>query len=115
MKRTPFIYLASPYSHPDATTRHQRFIAVCRHAGWLMEQGHVVFCPIAHSHPIGETMVGTTMDHEFWMRQDLPMLARASKLIVLKIGGWRGSKGVAEEIFFARRQGIPIEYHTRRK
>lgn len=103
-------YLASPYSSPDATTRHLRFIAACRAAGKLMAQGVVVFCPISHSHPISEAMNGGHMDHEAWMAQDLPILAHASRLIVLKLDGWRESRGVTEEIEFARDNGIPVEY-----
>ncbi len=103
-------YLASPYSSPDATTRHLRFIAACRAAAKLMQQGVVVFCPIAHSHPIGETMNGKALDHGFWMAQDLPILAKCSRLVVLKLDGWGQSRGVHEEIGYALAHGIPVEY-----
>ena len=46
------IYLASPYSHPDAVVREQRFRDVCLAAARLIRAGQIVFSPIAHSHPI---------------------------------------------------------------
>lgn len=105
-----FAYLASNYSHPDPAIRHQRFIAACRAAAHLMERGIPVFAPICHSHPIAEVMNGRHLDHEFWLAQDLPILAQATTLIVLQLDGWRESRGVAREIEFARDNGIPVEY-----
>ena len=46
------IYLASPFSHPDAGVRQQRFEAACRAAAALIRQGKTVFAPIAHSYGI---------------------------------------------------------------
>ena len=103
-------YLASPYSAPDPATRHQRFLAACHAAAFLMERGYTVFCPIAHSHPIAEAMNGRHLDHEFWMRQDLPLLDLCDHLIVLKLDGWEQSRGVAEEIAYAQEHCISIEY-----
>ncbi len=114
VKQKGFVYLASPYSCSDpelgATVRHQRFIAACRAAEYLMKKGIVVFSPIAHSHPIAEAMYGSHQDHEFWMAQDLPLLAKADCLTVLKLPGWAESKGVAMEMAFARNHKIPIKY-----
>ena len=105
-----YVYLASPYSDIDPAVRHQRYKAVCRIAGRLMEGGIVVFCPIAHSHAVGDVLDVREAEHEFWMRQDIPFLARASKLVVAMLPGWKQSRGVSEEIYFAIRRGIPVEY-----
>lgn len=75
-----------------------------------MQKGYVVFCPIAHSHPVAEAMGSRATDHNFWMVQDLPLLAKASRLVILKLPGWEYSKGIAEESDFARANGIPIEH-----
>lgn len=103
-----FIYLASPYSHPDPKVREQRFEQACKAAAELMAAGAIVFCPIAHSHPIGLWLPNQT--HEMWMAQDLPLLARATGLAVLQIDGWTESRGVQEEIDFALDHGIPVKY-----
>lgn len=104
-----FTYLAGPYHHTDATVRHQRLIAHCRAAAYLMKKGEVVFSPIAHSHPIDEVMYGAS-NHAFWMRQDLPMLALANKLVVLTLDGWKGSRGTTQEIARAEKLKKVIEY-----
>ena len=104
-----YIYLASPYSHPDPKMREHRFEQACAAAAKLMLAGATVFCPIAHSHPIGLWM-GAEQTHELWMAQDLPLLARASGLAVLMLDGWLESRGVQEEIDFALKHSIPVEY-----
>ena len=103
------IYLASPYTHQDHDVMEQRFDAACRAAGKLMAEGHVVFSPIAHTHPI---LVRCELPHgwDFWKRFDTEFIVASSKLIVLKLDGWDSSKGVAAEIAMAKEAGIPIEY-----
>lgn len=80
------IYLASPYSHPDADVRVQRFDDVCRAAATLMRAGIVVFSPIAHSHPIAQ--FGMPTNWEFWSHLDREFLARCDMLAVLTLPGW---------------------------
>lgn len=99
------IYLASPYSHPDAAIRHQRFDAACHAAGEIMKLGHVVFSPIAHSHPIAER--GVEGNWDFWQKQDLPILDRCDVLTVLELDGWKESVGVQAEMRHAEVKGIP--------
>lgn len=104
-----FAYLASPYTAPDAETREYRFKAACKSAARFMQQGLVVFSPIAHSHPI-EIEGGWQESGEFWKRQDEPYLMACDRLIVLCLPGWMTSRGVAHEIKVAKERGIPIEY-----
>lgn len=107
MTVSPFIYLASPYSHPDLAVRLERFQAACKAAAKLMTEGHRVFCPIAHSHPI-EQAFDAPCGFEFWMRQDEPYMWACSSLYVLRIHGWTTSRGVRHEINIARARAIPI-------
>lgn len=74
-----------------------------------MQTGIAVFCPIAHSHPIGKLMA-VERNHEFWLRQDLPILAASSRLFVLRLAGWQQSVGVAEEMARASDWHIPVEF-----
>lgn len=102
------IYLASPYTHNNEYIRLRRYRNACKAASVLMKD-YVVFCPIAHSHAIGEVS-GDTMDYDFWMAQDLPVLAKCDKMIVLQLDGWDESRGVIAEIEFAKEHNIPVEY-----
>jgi len=102
------IYLASPYISQEQTAHHIRYHHACRSAAKLIEQGHVVFSPIAHSHGIARFI--KEHDHDFWMNQDLPFLKYADKIVVLTLPGWEKSRGIKEEIEFANKNGIPVEY-----
>lgn len=103
------IYLASPYSHPDAEVRQQRFETVCFVASQLMRDGHHIFSPIAHTHPIalkGDLPKG----FDFWEAFDRKMIAACGALWVVMMDGWRESKGVQAEIAIAGELGIPVKY-----
>jgi hypothetical protein len=103
------IYLASPYTHQDPAVMEQRFDAACRAAGKLMAEGHVVFSPIAHTHPIA-VRCELPRGWDFWKRFDMEFIVASRKLIVLMIDGWDESKGVAAEIAMATAGGILVEY-----
>lgn len=102
------IYLASPYSHPEAEVRQRRFEAACRAAAKLICQGQTVFSPIAHSHAI--CAYGVPLDWRFWERHDRRYLEACDEVVVLLIDGWRESVGVQAEIAIARKLGKPITY-----
>jgi len=105
----PLIYLASPYSHPDPQMRHHRFVQVCRAAARLMQAGHIVFSPIAHSHSIAEyeELPG---NWEFWQEFCLATLGRCDQLWILCLDGWEVSTGVNAEIQIARDRNIFIQH-----
>lgn len=107
------IYLASPYSHEDLTIREERYQAVAREAGLLINEGNVVFSPIAHSHPIavyGKVDGGW----ETWVKQDLAILARCDEFMVLMLPGWEHSTGIQVEELFADEHDIPVTYRNPR-
>lgn len=104
------IYLASPYSHPDFAVREARFRAACRAAAELMRAGHVVLCPVAHSHPL--TAFGLPTDWSYWERCDREFLRRCDEVAVLMLDGWQASVGVQAEIRYAQELGKPVRYVT---
>jgi Domain of unknown function (DUF1937) len=104
-----FTYLCSPYSHPDRQIRIFRFTRVVREAAKLMAAGEAIFCPIAHSHPI-DMALPKIEGHDFWMRQDIPILRHASRVKVLMLEGWQASKGIAHELRIAGDLLIPVVY-----
>lgn len=115
MNHADYIYLASPYSSTNPNQRKERFDKVCSVAAQLMLEGHNVFCPIAHSHPIGEVMdtmldAGYSTNGDFWKKQDVPILRHASALFVVTLDGWEESKGVKWEMELAKALHIPIRF-----
>jgi len=105
------VYLATPYSHPSAAAREERFRISCHVAAWAMQQGHTVFCPIAHSHPIAAYLPEELLwDHGFWMVQDLPLLRLAHEVWVYPNDAAGISCGVAREVKEAESCGIHVRY-----
>lgn len=103
------IYLASPYSHADTSIRDQRFAIVCRAAARLMSEGHLIFSPIAHTHPIA--MAGSLpTGWDFWQKYDHAQLDTATEMWVLRLDGWDESKGVTGEIEYMRQCGKPVKF-----
>jgi len=102
------IYLASPYSHPDAAVRQQRFHDACRATAALLHAGHVVFSPVVQSHPL--VAYGLPGDWAFWERVDREHLERCDDVVVLMLDGWRESVGVQAEIRLATAFGKEVHY-----
>lgn len=102
------IYLASPYSHPDAAIREERFHAACRAAAQLMRTGNAVYAPICHSHPIAR--FGLPTEWSFWEATDREHLARCTEVVVLLIDGWQESEGIQREIRIAKGLRKPLRY-----
>jgi len=107
-------YLASPYSSGGAglLERQRRFEKVCKIAAALMRKGENIFCPIAHSHPIEIYGMTTVEGHDFWLKQDFAVLAKCTKMVVVKMATWEQSVGIARELALAKHIGIPIAYVT---
>jgi hypothetical protein len=102
------IYLASPYSHPEPCVREERFHAVCQKAAELIREGMIVFCPIAHSHPM--TVFGLPVDWDYWEAFDRAYLSVCNELLVLTLPGWEESQGVQAEIAIMRSLGKTVRF-----
>ncbi len=103
------IYLASPYSHQDLSVMEARWKQVCVIAGRLMNEGHVVFSPIAHTHPIADHCA-LPRGWDYWERFDREFIQASDKLVVAMMDGWKESKGVQAEILIAQELGKPVDY-----
>jgi hypothetical protein len=103
------IYLATVYSHPDPCIMESRFIAACKIAGALMRQGHHVFSPIAHTHPIA-IHSDLPKEWDFWEQYDLEMIKACEALWVVKMGEWFQSRGIRGELRIAEGLHKPIRY-----
>lgn len=111
--RRPLTYLAGPYSHADRAVRLARFEALNKAAADLIAEGHHVYSPISHTHPIAEAG-DLPKDWQFWEAYDRIFLAMSWRVVVLTLDGWRESKGVTAELAIAREFGIGIEYREPR-
>ncbi len=114
-----FIYLASPYTILNQglvapaiikKLKEARFQDVCKKAAELMQNGHQVFCPIAHSHPIELYGMDEVKSGDFWLEQDFAILIHCDELWVYMLPGWDKSSGVKREVAFAARYNIPVKY-----
>jgi len=102
-----FVYLACPYSHPDESVKICRFNRVNKIAGQLMKMGYFVYSPISHSHPI-DAACGNQMTHEEHMRQDAAHFIHCELMMVATLDGWDKSKGVKEELGWAKTYDMPV-------
>lgn len=102
------IYLASPYTHSDASVRESRFDAACKATAELVRSGQVVFSPITHGHPL--VRFGLPIEWDYWARFDHEYLRRCDRMVVLTLDGWRESRGVQAEIDLAIELDLPIDY-----
>jgi hypothetical protein len=106
-----YIYLASPYSDPDATIRALRYNAVRDAAAFFLKQRVWVYSPIVHCHDLSieHNMPGDAL---FWRDYNLAMMRSATRMYVLAMDGYRESKGIAGEIEAATLMGLPWNYCT---
>jgi len=101
------IYLASPYTDDDKGVEHARFEAVCEYAAAMMLSGLHVFSPIAHGHSLAAYGPLPT-DFEFWEDYCNSSIARCDVLAVLRLPGWGDSRGVSQEMKWAKTLKMPI-------
>lgn len=103
------IYVASPYNHSDEDTRWLNYRMVSRYSARLIAKGQVVISPIAYGHPLLD-FTELPYDWPFWSNFCLTFLDRCDEMHVLMMEGWDKSRGVTEEIEFARENNIPIKF-----
>lgn len=101
------VYLACPYTHPDPKVRLERFEAVNRVAGRLIEAGFHAFSPISMTHPIA-LACGLEGDSEYWKPFNHAFIDVCDELLVLRIDGWKESEGVIGEIVYALSQSKQV-------
>jgi nucleoside 2-deoxyribosyltransferase len=105
------IYLASPYSDPNPAIQEQRFLAVCKKAGEIMNLGFLVYSPIAHCHPIAK-LCNLPKDFKYWQKVNHEFIRWADEMWVLMLPGWKFSDGIKNEIAFADSLGKTVRYLT---
>lgn len=51
-----------------------------------------------------------TLGSDYWVKFDEAFMKMCSAIVVLRIDGWRESKGVKREIEYFRKNGKKVEY-----
>ena len=102
-----YIYLASPYSHPDPAVREARYRAARDTAAWMLAQRLWVYSPIVHCHDLAQS-AGLPTDFAFWGEYNRAMIASAESLYVLLLPGYLESVGVNAEIAYALSARKPV-------
>jgi nucleoside 2-deoxyribosyltransferase len=104
------IYLAGPYTHPDPFVRENRYAALTEAAAKLIKDGHIVFSPITHLHPVDAFLRPTEYDTDWWFALDEPFMAACTELVILTLDGWEDSKGTAAERAWFEERGLPVTF-----
>ena len=104
------IYLCSVYSlNADQALMHRRYQYAAQRTAEFMKEGHTVFCPINHCHPIAEKFdMPRTWD--FWKQHDLKYIDASREVWVLKMPGWAESTGITAEVHHAVLTGKKVKY-----
>ena len=74
----------------------------------MLRDGHIVFSPIVHSHPL--VAFGLPTAWPAWERIDRSFLERCDEVAVLMLDGWDQSVGVRAELRIARELGKPVRF-----
>lgn len=117
---TKLVYVASPYSPTSklgklplirTIIKAYRNYRITKIIGKLQELFDYAFIgPITQSHQTGKYMKNHDGGFETWRTRDLTYISKCDTLWVVTLNGWNKSKGVLEEIKFAKKQKIDIWY-----
>jgi hypothetical protein len=99
------IYLAIPYTGMEQFS----FETANLIAGRLMCEGHIVFSPISHSHPIAQTCE-LPKHWDYWKQADMSFLGWCDEVHVVALEGWKHSKGVKAELEIGTIMGKPVKF-----
>lgn len=95
------IYLASAYTDFDRKIMEQNYNITVEAVARLLAAGHHVYSPIVHCHPAA---IRYDIPHtfDFWLAYNHDFIDRADAVWILENLWWEKSKGVQEEITYAR-------------
>ena len=99
------IFLSLPYTGME----QKSFDIANEHAAKLISQGHIVFSPISHSHPIAKAG-NLPGGFEFWWKQNKSFLDWCDEVVVLMVEGWLESSGVQREVHYATKIQKPVHF-----
>lgn len=95
------IYVAGKYRGPNAWAVEQNIRAAEEVAAKVVQLGMMPLCPHANT----RHMDGLASD-EFFLTGTLELMKRCDAVVL--VDGWRDSIGASNEVYEARRLGIPV-------
>lgn len=104
-----FYYLASPYSHRDAEVRHARFEVAEEAVVSFLKRNVPIFSPIVHCHAMVEKY-DLSKEFSFWQFLDHRMIKASNGVMVLRLPGLDMSRGVTDEMDYAKSLRLSVEY-----
>lgn len=106
---TDLIYIASPYTHHDKKIQEKRYVDTRRFCAESLRDGYNVFSPIVHWHEasIYHDIPG---HYETFREYSQSAILACDCVWVLALDGFDESRGVNEEIAFARENGKHVVY-----
>lgn len=108
-RKAGLYYLAGPYTHEnDGIVAHRRLDHL-QAEYWLMAQGIDVIAPINSSGSL-EQIWNLPIQYSFWQRRDRKSIRYSDGVIVIMMPGWKESKGVTDEIYYAGLKKKPVYY-----
>lgn len=102
-----YLYLASPYTHPDPSIRQLRFEEAERALSWMLKQNIWTYSPIVHCHQMA-LRNNLPTNYEFWHEYNCAMIRASEGLAILQIEGWELSKGMKAEVDYAEELRLSI-------
>ena len=103
------IYLAAPYSHEREEVIELRMELINKGFAHLIAQGYMVISPLTQGH-IAKCLFDCPGDWSFWRNLSIRLLRCCDAMFVMRLDGWRDSKGVKEEERIAGELNIPVYY-----
>lgn len=104
-----FVYLGSPYSHPEEAVREARYLEAEKAMVQMLKEGVHTYSPIVMTHTAA-CRYGLPQESSWWRANNYAFLGMASELRVLMIEGWDASIGLTDEINMANLLGVPVSY-----
>ena len=95
------IFVISPYTHADKKIEAERAHQADLYIGHLMQQDKVAYSTISAMHHLLDKCK-LPGDWEYWKKHCEMMISSAHEVHVLCLYGWDESKGVADELAFAK-------------
>lgn len=104
------IYLCTVYSsgaNGDKKVLEERYLKAMDFVAHYKHRH--VYSPILHCHPMA-MKYDFPKDYDFWRQKDEAFIRAADEVWVLMSYGWKESKGITEEIQYAKSIGKRVKY-----
>jgi hypothetical protein len=93
-------YLARPFSTGGLNDMEANFLKTVEITAALIATGHAIYSPVVHGYPL--TYPGSPLENQHssfhWQLHNYAFLARCEQFMIFKLGEWKNSIGVQNDI-----------------